>query len=122
MSTTITRPRARVANHQIDQLLRELVPFENYNRSIIATKGDSFYAVTHWDTEIVRINLVEGERPDYDSVYHFNARYYSQTTSALQGRILRNLLTPSEVWSLLDWYWNNDKPLARRLRRLAGVR
>ena len=123
MSTPTTRPRTRVANHQIDELLRELVPFTNYNASIVATKGDTFYSVTHWSTEIVRIDLVDGERQNYNSVYHFDPRYYSQTTSTLQGRILRNLLSPREVYSLVDWYWNNDnKPLARRLRRLAGAR
>jgi hypothetical protein len=119
-TTSTTRVRTRVANHQIDQLLRDLVPFENYNKSIVAVKNDHYYSVTHWSTEIVRINLVDGERQDYDSVYHFNAGYYSQTTSTLQGRILRNLLTRREVDSLLDWYWNNDKQLARRLVRMSG--
>jgi len=122
MTTTTTTPRTRVANHQIDQLFRELVPFENYNRSIIATKTHSAYTVTHWDTEIARINLTEGERVERDAVYFFNIGYYSQTTSTLQGRILRNLFTRQEVDNLLDWYWNNDKPLARRLARLAGRR
>jgi hypothetical protein len=119
MFSTTTRG---VANHKIDQLLRDLVPFENYNKSIVATKTRWDYRVTHWGTEIVRIKLVEGERQRYDSVDFFNPAYYSQTTSTLQGRILRNLLTRNEVENILDWYVNNDIPTFLRLSKMARVK
>jgi hypothetical protein len=121
MSSTTTRT-TRIANHKIDEMLRELVPFTNYNNSIVATKTQWDYRVMHWGTEIVRIALVEGERQNYDSVAWFNGRYYSQTTSALQGRILRNLLTMREVENLLDGYQNSDIETYRRLARMARVR
>ncbi len=120
-STTRT---TRIPNHKIDQMFRELVPFSNYNASIVATRNDhfGFYSVTHWDTEIVRIDLAERDHHK-DSVISFNFRYYSQTTSALQGRIVRNLLTRSEVANLLDWYQNQgSKEYATKLKRLARIR
>lgn len=121
---TSTTTRKRIANHKIDALLRDLVPFTNYNASIVATRNDhfGFYSVTHWDTEIVRIDLAERDRHK-DSVISLNFRYHSQTTSTLQGRIVRNLLTRSEVMNLLDWYQNQgDKEYATRLKRLARIR
>lgn len=121
---TSTTTRKRIANHEIDALLRDLVPFTNYNASIVATRNDhfGFYSVTHWDTEIVRIDLAERDHHK-DSVISFNFRYYSQTTSTLQGRIVRNLLTRSEVANLLDWYQNQgSKGYATKLKRLARTR
>lgn len=123
MTTTTTR-NTRVPNHKIDQLLRELAPFTNYNASIVATRNDhfGFYSVTHWNTEIVRIDLADRDQRK-DSVISFSFRYYSQTTSTLQGRIVRNLLTRSEVMNLLDYYQNQgSKEYATRLKRLARIR
>lgn len=121
--TSTTSTRSRVANHKIDALLRDLVPFTNYNASIVATLDyRGIYTVTHWGTEIVRYDTTL-RACGKDAVTDLNLRYYSQTTSALQGRILRNLLTRYEVLSFVDWHSNfGDKPLARRIMRLANIR
>lgn len=119
MSTSTTRPRARVANHQIDQLFRELVPFTNYNASIVATLNFyGVYTVTHWGTEIARIDTIKREYGK-DAVMSLNLRYYSQTTSTLQGKVVRSLMTLNESLNLLDWYKNQgDKEFYDRLKRL----
>lgn len=124
MTTTHSTRTTRVPNHKIDALLRDLVPFTNYNASIKATRSDqfNFYSVTHWDTEIVRIDLADRDRHK-DAVIWLNLGYYSQTTSALQGRILRNLLTRSEILNTLDYYENQgDKNYVARIKRLAWIR
>lgn len=124
MTTTHSTRTTRVPNHKIDALLRDLVPFTNYNASIVATRNEHFgiYSVTHWNTEIVRIDLADRDRHK-DAVISLNLGYYSQTTSALQGRILRNLLTRSEVLNTLDYYINlGEKGYVARIKRLAWIR
>jgi hypothetical protein len=117
--TTTTTPRTRVPNHQIDQLFRELVPFSNYNASIVATLDyRGFYTVSHWGTEIARIDITR-RGIGKDALVSLNLRYYSQTTSTLQGKVVRSLLTLAESMNLLDWYQNQgDKEYYDRLRRL----
>ena len=119
-STTRT---TRIPNHKIDQMFRELVPFSNYNASIVATlDSQGFYSVTHWGTELVRIDTTRRSWGK-DSVIHLNPVYYSQTTSTLQGRILRSLLTRSELLNTLDYYQNKGDLFSfRRLRRMAGIK
>jgi hypothetical protein len=117
--TTTTTSTTRVANHKIDNLFRELVPFSNYNASIVATLDFyGIYTVTHWGTEIARIDTTR-RALGKDAVVSLNLRYYSQTTSTLQGKVVRSLLTRGEALSLLDWYQNQgDKEYFDRLRRL----
>lgn len=123
MNTTTTsttpRARARVANHEIDNLFRELVPFTNYNASIVTTLDyRGIYAVYHWGTEIARIDTTN-RAWGRDAVEYLNLAYYSQTTSTLQGKVVRSLLTLGESMNLLDWYKNQgDKATHDRLRRL----
>jgi len=118
-STTRT---TRIANHKIDQMFRELVPFSNYNASIVATLDSrGFYSVTHWGTELVRIDTTR-RAWGKDSIIHLNPVYYSQTTSTLQGRILRNLLTRNELLNTLDYYQNKgDLFTFSRLKRMSGI-
>lgn len=122
MTTTTTRT-TRVPNHELGKLFSELVPLTNYNATIVATIDPmGIYSVTHWGTEIVRIDTTR-RALGKDAVVSLNLRYYSQTTSTLQGRIVRNLLTRSEVMNLLDWYRNQgDKEYATRLKRLAYIK
>lgn len=125
--TTTTHPGARahtrVPNWKIDQLLADVVPFTNYNASIYAElREDGIYTVTHWHTEIVRIDT-KRRALGKDAVVFINFGYRSQTTSTLQGRIIRHLLTRREVLNLIDWYTNQgDKAMASRIRKLAWLR
>lgn len=122
--TSTTTTRKRVANHEIDALLRDLVPFTNYNASIVATLDyTGIYSVTHEGTEIARVDARFRRFGNKDALIWLDLAYYSQTTSTLQGRIVRNLLTRSEVLNTLDWYQNQgDKENATRLKRLARLR
>ncbi len=111
--------QSRVPNWKIDQLLKGRVPFSNYNQTIIATlDSEGIYSVTHWRTEIVRWNV------NTERLVSFDPGAYSQTTSTLQGRIVRNLLTPSAVENLYSEYAKHPetKPWAKKLSRLARMR
>jgi hypothetical protein len=79
----------RIPNHQIDSMIRELVPFTNYNSTIVARIMDKGswqeYEIFHWNTKILSYKL------DTNQILDLEVRYISQTTSSLVGRILRNL-------------------------------
>lgn len=117
--TTTTTSTTRVPNHKIDSLFRGLTPFSNYNASIVATLDyRGIYTVSHWGTEIVRIDTTRRGNGK-DGLVSLNLGYYSQTTSTLQGKVVRSLLTLAESMNLLDWYRNQgDKEYFDRLRRL----
>jgi hypothetical protein len=76
---------AKIPNHKIEAHISTLAPFVNYNGSIVATNEDSLYRVWHWDTLILTYETNTGR---IDFLY---SPYHSQTTSALVGRIVRNL-------------------------------
>lgn len=121
--TTTTTSTTRVPNWKLDKLFADLVPFTNYNASIVGElRPDGIYIVTHWRTEIVRIDTTL-RALGKDAVVFAEFGYISQTTSTLQGRIIRNALTRNEVLSLMDWYTNQgDKAMASRIRKLAHLR
>ncbi|NBU22524.1 MAG: hypothetical protein EBS38_01195 [Actinobacteria bacterium] len=79
----------RIANHKIDSMIRELVPFTNYNATITARIVDrgswQEYEIIHWRTKILSYKL------DTNQILSLEVGYISQTTSSLVGRILRNL-------------------------------
>lgn len=105
---------SRIPNHQIPAMFRERVPFKNYNASIVAENSDGLYSVWHWDTHIISYDA------DTKKVWKFDLAYYSQTTSALQGKIIRDLIPPSEAERLYREALDaGDKNLAKRIKRLA---
>jgi hypothetical protein len=110
--------QSRVPNHKIDQLFRERIPFTNYNQTIVATLDfRGIYSVRHHGVLMVELDIATQKVTD------LNLRIYSQTTSVLQGRIIRNLVTRKDTMNLLDWYHNQgDKVSFRRLARLARVK
>lgn len=105
----------RVPNHLISKLFRERVPFNNYNGTIVAENVNGLYSVWHWRTHLVTYDTSS------DRLLAMNTTYYSQTTSALQGKILRDLVSPKQAQALYDEALaQGDKNLARRIKRLAG--
>jgi hypothetical protein len=87
---------AKIANHKIEEHISTLTPFVNYNSSIVATREDGLYRVWHWGTAILTYEINTG-RIDY-----LYARNYSQTTSTLVGRIVRNLPRQAVVKFLVE--------------------
>ena len=122
-TTTTTTSTTRVPNWKLDKLLADRVPFTNYNATIVGElRPDGIYTITHWRTEIVRIDTTL-RALGKDAVVFAEFGYISQTTSTLQGRIIRNALTRREVLNLMDWYLNQgDKVMFNRIRKLAWLR
>ena len=111
------KTQKRIANHQIDQMFRERVPFKNYNASIVAENNAGLYSVWHWDTHLFSLDTDTGQ------VTFFSIAYYSQTTSTLQGRIVRELMTKEQVAELYRTLTKQgDTRNARRLRGMARMR
>jgi hypothetical protein len=79
----------RIPNNKIDSMIRELMPFTNYNATITARIVDrgswQEYEIIHWSTKILSYKL------DTNQILSLEVGYISQTTSSLVGRILRNL-------------------------------
>lgn len=83
---------SRIANHQIDSHVKTLTPFVNYNATIQAREGvtaERTYEVWHWSTKMLSFNV------ETNRIEHLASWYISQTSSALVGRLLRNL--PAEA-------------------------
>lgn len=111
------KTQKRVANYKIEALFRERVPFENYNNSITAEMVEGVYRVWHWNTHLFTLDTNSGE------VTYFDFGYYSQTTSALQGKIVRALISPEEVAEKYQAFCKiGDTRNARRLRGMARMR
>jgi hypothetical protein len=109
----------RVPNYKLDDLIRNLESFSNYNASIVAHRQSAtaieprnLYIITHWNTVIAEINL------DNTSIDFLSYRFISQTTSTLVGRILRSLPRES-VETYLDTFGNT--PDRKRLARMARI-
>lgn len=111
----MTKTLKRVPNHKIERLLAERVPFDNYNASISAELVEGVYRVFHWNTHILSYDT------NTNAVDYFNFSYYSQTTSALQGRIVRSVLSRAQVEDLLNTYKAEPKRYASEIRRLKGM-
>lgn len=76
----------RVPNYKIESLVRELVPFVNYNGSITAELDErGWYRIVHWRTTILEFDT------NTNRIVSLQVGYISQTTSALVGKILRAL-------------------------------
>lgn len=111
------KTQKRVANYKIEQLFRDRTPFTNYNGSIVAEMVEGVYRVFHWDTHLFTLDTNSGE------VNFAYLDYYSQTTSALQGKILRGLMTPKQIAELYaTCLANGDKRNARRVASMSGMR
>jgi hypothetical protein len=75
----------KIANWKIETEISALSPFINYNGSIVATRENGIYAIYHWNTEILKYDI------NTEKIIFLFSRSYSQTTSTLVGRIVRNL-------------------------------
>jgi hypothetical protein len=104
---------SRVANWRLPALLSERVPFTNYNASITAEIVEGVYKITHWRTTILEYDLANS------AILYFEFGYISQTTSALQGKIIRSLFTPENISYLVFQLTLAGNP--RHLRRLKGM-
>jgi hypothetical protein len=114
----------RIPNHKIDSLVANLEEFTNYNETITATRWNFYdmetetstptYGISHWSTDILQLNL------DTMEIEYLYSTVYSQTTSRLVGRIIRNLPRAS-----VDRFLTNlnltDPTDAKRLARMAGI-
>ena len=105
---------SRVANWRLADLIAERKPFTNYNASITAEITPAgVYKITHWRTVILEYELAT------NTILFFEFSYISQTTSALQGRIIRALFTPQNIREL--FYHFSMSGQRRELRRLKGM-
>jgi hypothetical protein len=75
----------RIANFKIEEKIRNLESFENYNNTISAVRSGNRYSIVHWRTPILEYNV------DTKTIELLRSDYISQTTSTLVGRILRSL-------------------------------
>jgi len=114
----------RVPNYQLDDLIRNLEPFTNYNETITSTRWNNYdmetdssrmtYGITHWSTDILRLDL---DSMDISFLLYWSI---SQTTSTLVGRILRNL-PRATVERFLDRLVQTNPTDAKRLARMARI-
>jgi hypothetical protein len=105
----------RVANYKLEKLIMERVPFTNYNNSIIAVIEDNFYSVSHWGTTIAIYDL------DAKEVITFDFGMYSQTTSAVQGKVIRALFDQRARETMLDQLMGSNRKVAQRFGRMARL-
>lgn len=99
-----------IPNYKIDGKLKNFESFENYNRSITATREGSLYSVVHWDTVILNYDV------DKSEILFFRSYYISQTTSTLVGRLIRAF--PQATFDkLLERQRPQDRPRLRRMRK-----
>ena len=113
----------RVPNHRIDSLVADLEDFTNYNASIVAYHEDNStpadpvgtrYVIRHWRTNILELDSTSME------IEFLYSSVYSQTTSRLVGRIIRNLPRAS-VEKFLARLVQTSPTDAKRLARMAGI-
>jgi hypothetical protein len=112
-TTTTTLNLKRLPNYQVEKAISEKLNFVNYNGSIsghLDEKG--IYSVIHWRTLIWQFDTTK------ELTLVFNFDYYSQTTSALQGRIIRTMTTREVDWFLGDYKTQGD---AKKFRRFKGM-
>jgi hypothetical protein len=106
---------AKIANHKIEAHISTLAPFVNYNGSIIATNANDRYRVSHWRTPILTYDINTGR------IEYLYSRYYSQTTSALVGRIVRNLPRQAVIRFLEEAELSLDPQDKRRIVKMAKL-
>lgn len=112
----MTKPQKRVPNYKLQDLIAQRLPFSNYNASITATLDEKgIYSLTHWRTTIAQLDT------NSEEVLYLDFGYYSQTTSALQGRIIRTLprVYLESLWG--QFLKSGDTRSVRRLRGMARI-
>lgn len=103
-----------IPNWKLESVLAKREPFTNYNQSITAEIDHrGVYTITHWRTTILEYDL------ETSKILSFYFDYWSQTTSALQGRIVRALLTTENVRELVEQFAKTGQ--THNLRRLKGM-
>ncbi len=101
----------RIPNWKINEQVKDLNEFANYNSTIVAVRTSSEYVVVHWNTTILRYNFIDKK------VSFLLEDYRSQTTSTLIGRLVRSL--PRQT--VIDYITGvSDKNNRQRLRRMLG--
>lgn len=112
---------SRIANHKIDERVRNLDSFINYNTTIVGhttlggTDGNT-YKIRHWRTDILVLDL------DTMEIRDFAHWQISQTTSTLVGRILRNLPRKTVENYIARLATDLNRPAdAKRLARMARL-
>ena len=103
---------ARLPNYKINTEISSFNDFENYNRSIVGVRSGGYYSVSHWGTKVLEYDLSR------DKITFLYESHYSQTTSALVGRIVRSL-PRSAVISFIEQL--PSKPKQRRFARMVGI-
>lgn len=88
--------------HNFETMEQAMAKHEPFNhRSYSAWNEDGKYKLRHWSTEIAWI-CEDG------SIAMFDTDYYSNTTSAFQGRIIRNAMSAKGRYQLRHLL-ENDK-------------
>ena len=100
-----------IPNYKIDEKLKNFESFENYNRSITATREGSLYSVVHWDTVILNYDV------DKSEILFFRSYYISQTTSTLVGRLIRALPQATFDRLIERQVQQSERPRLRRMRK-----
>jgi hypothetical protein len=106
---------AKIANYKIAGLVATQSPFINYNTSIVATlNAGGLYEIIHWETKVLTYDTNTGK------IVFLFPTFFSQTTSALVGRIVRNL--PRQA--VLDYLTNTpelSKYNAKRIYKMLWI-
>ena len=103
---------SRLPNYKINAEISSFRDFENYNRSIVGYGSEQTYTVIHWDTPVLKYDQLQNK------IVYLYGTHYSQTTSALVGRIVRSL-PRSAVMSYIESL--DSKQAQRRLARMLGI-
>ncbi len=107
----------RLPNYQVERAITKKLTFVNYNGSISGSLDEKgVYSVIHWRTLLWQYDTIR----EMSIVFDFN--YYSQTTSALQGRIIRTMHTRELEWFLGDYRLQGDTAKLRRFKGMARMR
>ena len=101
----------RIPNWKINEQVKDLNEFANYNNTIVAVRTSSQYVVVHWNTTILRYDFAD------EKISFLLEDFRSQTTSTLVGRLVRSL--PRK--SVIDYITSvGDKNNRQRVRRMLG--
>lgn len=101
----------RIPNWKINEQVKELNDFSNYNNTIVGVRSGDKYIVVHWNTTILRFNI---ETKEIEFLYE---KFYSQTTSTLIGRLVRSLPRESVMRYIQEITNSADR---QRFRRMLG--
>jgi hypothetical protein len=102
----------RLPNHKLNTEISAFKEFDNYNLSILGRRSGNTYTITHWNTKVLEYDLSKNE------IVYLYETHFSQTTSALVGRIIRSL-PASAVMAFIEKL--DSKPKQRRFVRMLGI-